>query len=86
MQVVRKSKVGVSDGALKFGVASMGLACLINPDRSVDKVEVILPPNPQHPHRGVYEGELWTDEGDEGGHEEDTAPAQHALAGKGQGG
>ena len=49
MQVVRKSKVGVSDGALKFGVASMGLACLINPDRSVDKVEVILPPIPNTP-------------------------------------
>ena len=49
MQVVRKSKVGVSDGALKFGVASMGLARLINPDRSVDKVEVILPPIPNTP-------------------------------------
>ena len=45
MQVVKKAKGGVHDGTLKFGVASMGLACLISADRSVDKVEIILPPS-----------------------------------------
>ena len=49
MQVVKKAKGGVHDGTLKFGVASMGLACLISADRSVDKVEIILPPIPNTP-------------------------------------
>ena len=44
MQVVKKAKGGVHGGALKFGVASMSLACQVNSDRSVDKVEISLPP------------------------------------------
>ena len=56
MQVVKKAKGGVHDGTLKFGVASVGLACQINSDRSVDKVEIILPPHPRHLNRGVHEG------------------------------
>lgn len=49
MQVAKKARGGVHDGALKFGVASFSLACQVNSDRSVDKVEVSLPPIPNTP-------------------------------------